>query len=278
MHTDFNKNMGGKQIFKMSNANICYYDLDSNYMCEYTSYDKIRLVVVFSGLINYTFADKSIDQTNTAMFLLPQYTRCNLHVVKRAKMMVIEIEDTLIKSVYQHVENTYSFNDAVNHPQAYVHIKYTSLLYGNVQKIHSEFIENKENPYLVELNICRLLYNLLKTKYAGYLFSIRAKHPMEQIKFYIDRNIKDMIKINDLADLVGMTGPNLTNTFKRHFGVAPTAYIQNQKMLYAEQSLKDNTVTDVAFGVGFESVSAFITQFKKVYHMTPKQYKTLYLS
>ncbi len=277
MNIGINKKISENKLYQMANSNITYYDFDSNYICEYSSYDKVRLVVVFSGLLNYTFASDSVNQTNTDMFLLPQYSHFTLHVVKRAKLMIIEVDDSQVKSVYQNVENTRPFNDAINNPKLYVDITYTNVLFDSVQKIHSEYVENKENPYLVELNVCRLLFNLLNTEYAGYLFSIRAHHPMEQVRYYIERNLKESIKINDLAELVGMTGPNLTNTFKRHFGQTPISYINECKMKFAEELLKESSVTEVAFDMGFENVSTFIAQFKKIHEVTPKQFQMLYM-
>ncbi|QOR36870.1 helix-turn-helix transcriptional regulator [Clostridium sp. 'deep sea'] len=262
-----------RHSYKMGNSSITYYELMQNYRCGYKTKDRIQLIAVLWGKIEYLFGSESICQKNTEMMLLPFYSDLTVRAQKPTKMMVIEVCDELTKSVFSNIENKQPFNNAIYDPRPYVPIKYDSILYKSVQSIHSEYVENSENPYLVELNIRRLIYNLLKTEYSSYLFSIKAKHPMEQVKQYIARNVNRNIKISDLADLVGMHSSNFTNTFKRNFKMTPMNYIHEVKMKLAEQLLKENSVTEVAYELGFENVSSFISQFKKIYHITPKQYQ-----
>lgn len=268
-----NKKMNSKKSYPMANSCLTYYNLVQNYMGDYATQDRIRLIAVLTGELNYTFNEKSVSQDNTGLMLLPTYSHVNIHAIKPTKIMVVEINDELIKSVYANVNEVISFGDAINYKNMYVAIKYDSTLFKNIQCIHNEYIENSENQYLVELNILKLVYNLLKTEHAPYLFSIKARHPMEQVKYYIERNIKRHIKINDLAKIAGMNGSNFSNTFRRHYGTTPINYINITKMKLAEKLLKDSTVTEVAFDLGYENVSVFINQFKKAYDITPKQYQ-----
>ncbi len=263
--------------FKMQKSSLTYFDLPINAMFSYKTYDKIRFIVVLSGRISYSFGNETIFQSKTNMILLPQYSHVELHAIKSSKLMVIEANDELIKSAYESIEFKKPFSDTVDNPKLFIPIKYTNVLYSNIQNIHSEYLKNSDDPYLVELSVCKLVYHLLKSKYSGYLFSMRARHPMEQVKYYIERNLKESIKINDLADLVGMTSSNFTNTFKRYFGKSPLNYINELKMKYAESLLKENSVTEVAYDMGFENVSTFISQFKKTYEVTPKQFQILNL-
>lgn len=268
-----NQNLSGNTVYHMENASLSYYDLKAGYSCEYVSGDNVRLVTVFTGSVEYSFGTEEVCQSNLTLLLLPPYSRLRLHVIDPARLMVLEVADAMVKTVYRNTPVHRPFNEAINHPRPYVEIRFSPSLYDCVQKVHGEYVNNKENPYLVELLVCKLLYMLLQTEYSCYLFSIKAAHPMEQVKFYIQRNIRETIKISTLARLVGMNNSNFTNTFKRYFGKTPLAYIQFCKMTYAETLLKENSVTDVAFDMGYENVSTFITHFKNVHKVTPKQYQ-----
>lgn len=275
MNYEMNQTITGNSVYHMENASLTYYDLKAGYICEYNTYNKIRLIAVFSGTVEYTFSMEEVCQSNRNLFLLPPYSQLHLHVIDQARLMVLEVDDAMIKSIYRNVRERQPFNAAIEHPKPYIQITFNHTLYDCIQKIHSEYAKNKENPYLVELNVCRLIYTLLCSETSSYLFSIKASHPMEQVIYFIQRHIRDAIRISDLADLAGMNRSNFTNTFKRHFGKTPLEYIQSVKMQYAEELLKDHSVTDVAFELGYENVSSFISVFKKIYNVTPKQYQLL---
>jgi len=257
----------------MANSSIRYYNVNQNYILKYKTKDKIQLIVILWGEVEYSFLHEYITQKNTELIVIPFYSNVDIHVIKQSKLMIIETSDELVKSVYSNVKDINSLNNSIENPMTYIQIKYNNLLYKCIQSIHNEYVENYENPFLVELNINKLIYHLLKTEYAGYLFSIKANHPLEHVKYYIYRNIRRNIKISELAEMVGMNSSNFTNTFKRNFGMAPISYINTKKMNVAEQMLKENSVTEVAYELGFENISTFITQFKKVYNVTPKQYQ-----
>ncbi len=87
----------------MASSCITYYNIQQNYMGVYNTYDKIRLITVLSGEINYTFNENSVNQNNTELLLLPTYSHLSIHAIKPTKLMVIEVNDELIKSVYTNV-------------------------------------------------------------------------------------------------------------------------------------------------------------------------------
>jgi len=268
-----NNKINNSKSYVMANSSIRYYNVNQNYILKYKTKDKIQLIVILWGEVEYSFSHEYITQKNTELIVIPFYSNVDIHVIKQSKLMIIETSDELVKSVYSNVKDINSLNNSIENPMTYIQIKYNNLLYKCIQSIHNEYVENYENPFLVELNINKLIYHLLKTEYAGYLFSIKANHPLEHVKYYIYRNIRRNIKISELAEMVGMNSSNFTNTFKRNFGMAPISYINTKKMNVAEQMLKENSVTEVAYELGFENISTFITQFKKVYNVTPKQYQ-----
>jgi transcriptional regulator GlxA family with amidase domain len=63
--------------------------------------------------------------------------------------------------------------------------------------------------------------------------------------------------------------------FKQRFGKTFTSYLNNIRIKKASELLKNSnlSVTEIAFFVGYGSVSQFERIFKKVYALSPKDYQ-----
>jgi AraC-like DNA-binding protein len=70
-----------------------------------------------------------------------------------------------------------------------------------------------------------------------------------------------------------MSESNFTNQFKKIIVIKPTEYIKNKKLELAIKLHETESVTDVAFNLGYSNISYFIKLFKSKYNVTPKQYK-----
>ncbi|WP_165763879.1 helix-turn-helix transcriptional regulator [Halalkalibacter urbisdiaboli] len=69
----------------------------------------------------------------------------------------------------------------------------------------------------------------------------------------------------------------LCHFFKKEFGLTIQQYIQQRRVHEAKKLLTntDMTIQDISKRVGFVTNSNFIRSFKKVVHMTPKQYRDI---
>ena len=79
------------------------------------------------------------------------------------------------------------------------------------------------------------------------------------------------VGVASLYDLASATPEHISRSFKKHLGVTPTQYINNQRLSHAANLLirSDKTILDISLGVGFESLSHF-------YHLFGQKYKKLY--
>jgi len=71
------------------------------------------------------------------------------------------------------------------------------------------------------------------------------------------------IALKKIPDLTALTG------------LSTTAYIRDQRLRMAIQRLEksDDTISEIAYAVGFSSPSYFIKTFKETYSMTPSEYQ-----
>ena len=76
-----------------------------------------------------------------------------------------------------------------------------------------------------------------------------------------------------LWDLSDYSHEYLTRCFKKYLKVTPTEYINALRLNYAKKLIIENSVpiTDACFHCGFNSLSYFYKQFKKLFGCTPKE-------
>lgn len=77
--------------------------------------------------------------------------------------------------------------------------------------------------------------------------------------------------IDDLASALGMSRPTLYRRVKGELGITPNNFIQNLRLEYAHELLDNGagSVSEVAYAVGFKSLSHFTRSFREHYGQLP---------
>lgn len=88
-------------------------------------------------------------------------------------------------------------------------------------------------------------------------------------------NLKKPLSLHALATQIGSNEFTLKKTFKLFFGTTVFGYINNQKMIKAQELLtKGNlTISEISEIVGYKNPTHFTTAFKKKYGILPSLYK-----
>jgi AraC family transcriptional regulator, regulatory protein of adaptative response / DNA-3-methyladenine glycosylase II len=83
-----------------------------------------------------------------------------------------------------------------------------------------------------------------------------------------------------LADRLGVSTRHLQRVFTAHFGVAPLAYVQTQRLLQAKLLLcdSDQSISEIAFASGFSSLRRFNAAFVGHYRLNPSALRKAYVS
>jgi two-component system, response regulator YesN len=86
------------------------------------------------------------------------------------------------------------------------------------------------------------------------------------------------MSLEEMAFKVDLSESRMRVLFKSQVGLPPTRYVIKMRMEDAAKRLRDTyeRVTEIAAGSGFNSDSYFARAFKKVYGMTPTQYRKLH--
>ena len=101
---------------------------------------------------------------------------------------------------------------------------------------------------------------------------------VQKVQDYIDDNFKEEIRLNDLADLVGMTPTAFSRFFKLRTGRSVSDYVIDVRLGHASQMLVSSTVSiaEICYACGFNNVSNFNRIFKKKKVHTPKTFREIY--
>jgi len=104
---------------------------------------------------------------------------------------------------------------------------------------------------------------------------MEEKLPMHVIMDYIDGNINEDLSIERLAQAANISVPQLFRLFAANISIAPITYTLKRRLFTAAKKLvtSDIKVVDVAFLFGFESHDSFSRAFKRVYGVTPSEFR-----
>lgn len=104
-----------------------------------------------------------------------------------------------------------------------------------------------------------------------YPYQVYVEHALE----FIEHNYEKNIKINDIANYIGINRSYLTNSFKKSMSMSPQDYLLNYRMSKACGLLKTTNlpVSTIANQVGYEDPLTFSKVFKKHYEVSPKTYR-----
>lgn len=92
---------------------------------------------------------------------------------------------------------------------------------------------------------------------------------------YINENCRREIPLNEISTVVNLSPSYFSKYFKSVTQVSFSEYLANVRLENAIQDMieKNSTVSTAALENGFANVKSFITQCKKIYGLTPAQYK-----
>ena len=98
---------------------------------------------------------------------------------------------------------------------------------------------------------------------------------IEKMTIFIARNYMRPIKNRDIGKAVGLH-PDYANTvFKKSFGMTLNQYLLQQKILHVQRqlSVSNDSITEIAYEAGFNSLSRFNAAFREKCHCNPSEYR-----
>jgi AraC family transcriptional regulator of adaptative response / methylphosphotriester-DNA alkyltransferase methyltransferase len=101
------------------------------------------------------------------------------------------------------------------------------------------------------------------------------KEIAEKVKLLFDTNFTQQKDMAKKLRQIGLNYHRIINIFKEYYNVTPKKYYDNLRLEEAKKKLitTSNTIIDIAYSVGFQSLSAFYTFFRKNTNSSPSKYR-----
>jgi AraC-like DNA-binding protein len=127
---------------------------------------------------------------------------------------------------------------------------------------------------LVKAQLHNIIYLMQTEYYAAYVESTKAKKILPATEYIREHFLSEIISIEYLAELCGMTSVYFRSIFKSLFAVSPIAYINNLKINHAKELLGSGmyTVSEAASLSGYTDPCHFSREFKKAVGVPPSEY------
>ena len=98
--------------------------------------------------------------------------------------------------------------------------------------------------------------------------------PLSEITAYMHTNLANQLQLNHVAAQFGLSGRTLLRLFKKQLGMTFGTYLRVARIIQAIELLTtpNASVTDVAYAVGYKSLSTFSTTFQQLTGVNPRDY------
>ncbi|MFW5498215.1 MULTISPECIES: AraC family transcriptional regulator [unclassified Maridesulfovibrio] len=96
---------------------------------------------------------------------------------------------------------------------------------------------------------------------------------LSRVKGFIDKNFKDKITLNDLAETACLSQFHLQKLFVKKFGLSPQEHLTSCRIYEAKARIQSGeTLIEAALNSGFSDQSHFSRHFKKVIGLSPGRF------
>ncbi len=124
----------------------------------------------------------------------------------------------------------------------------------------------------VVMHLLSMVYYRYRNRHAG---SNRAEEIINDARQLMRERLHHSLRAEDIANSLGVGYSWFRQTFRRITGMSPTHYLNRLLMSRAKELLvsENQSITEVAYLLGFENVGHFSTAFRKMTGITPRHFR-----
>ena len=144
-------------------------------------------------------------------------------------------------------------------------------------KIFQQYLEKKFDENLLKLKIEEILLQALRLnnhKIHSFINSVLSTSS-DRTSFILESNIDLIQTLDDMCSITRLTPNQMRRYLKKEYSLTPKTWIDTKRLEKAVLMLKNTNkiITDISTECGYSTVSWFISQFKKQYNQTPKEFR-----
>lgn len=142
--------------------------------------------------------------------------------------------------------------------------------------IREEYDGGRDYGEMALVNSISLLTILLLRARTRAAVPVEREDFIEKAISYIQKRYAGRIRITETAQYCGVTPEHLSRTFKQKTNMHFNEYVLSYRLKQAEIQLRadrSKTITEIAYSCGFNDSNYFSSCFKKIYGITPSQFR-----
>jgi AraC family transcriptional regulator of arabinose operon len=146
-----------------------------------------------------------------------------------------------------------------------------------------KILDTSELTFANEIKRVGYLYEILSTliEMQNTIRTIKKNQYDYSIDTYVDYALQyiklnyDSIKVQDIADYIGINRSYLTTIFKKQLHVSPQEYLMRYRLNIAANQLATTSLSiqEIATDIGYHNPLTFSKIFKQEFGVSPKHYR-----
>lgn len=243
-------------------------DCDRNWYAKNAISPFARLYFIFDGEAFLKINGEEIRLTPENVYLIPAHILFDVWCEKTMRQFYLHFRAELDNGVdFFHI-----------YPVKYRIPLDTSpvlaLMRQNLEDVFASF-QPKNTLETTGYLLLALSLFLDRDKTPNFREKLEALERFKKIFEYMETHLTAKISLAKLAGLINLQSTYFSNLFCRVTGMPPIKYLNLKRLEKAQELLltTNQTLAEIASGVGFEDVFYFSRLFKKYLKVAPKQYR-----
>ncbi len=230
-------------------------------------HNNLEIVFCFSGAQTIKIGETVYNmKKGDVAFIFPnivhEYIECHTSEGKQTEVLAVIIDNKLISEVMPEILSKYPINPLIN----------AELVSKDTVEAFKKILKAESDITLIGWTYVALS-ELLKVLSLVNLNNDPELAP--KLIDYIDKNFKEALSINHLANSFGYSPSYIAHIFCDQLKIPFRTYLGAVRSEYAASQIKTTkkSLTEIAYDSGYISLNTFCRCFKKHFSITPSQYR-----
>lgn len=265
--------------FSKNNINIKQYIYKSG-SYHYNWHKELELLTVLNGEVEVcTGGVSKVLKADDVILINSNKSHATLARKPNSISMVLRIEPEFFENYYENFEYLYfdcCSNNETRYDKPFILIRaYLSEMILSYSEQTPDFKLLFESAYYALLHNIVLYYPPKEVQSTGFILGNNRSEAIEKMVRYIDKNYRNKITLDDLAEISQYNRSYISQLFKAHLGINFYDYLTRIRLREATLELgqADKNISEIAFSNGFSDIKAFNKIFKSNFEKTPSEYR-----
>ena len=249
------------EIRKSEDNNLRYKE---HFHCEFS----IGALIKGTTILSFENKKYHLNKNELAVFNPFELHSCNPYKNQKRSYYMMYVDTQWLFNLQK---NIFEVNEFIPIKSAIIKSeKYYFKFIFLCEKIIDSNVLYLEQEALLEEFFSEIFINFLDKKRKKETFEIEK---LKKAKKYIEKYFYKNITLFEISQHCELSPYHFSRSFKKAFGISPHKFLMNMRIEKAKKLLKEKSIVDVAYEVGFYDQSHFHKVFKSYTAATPFEYK-----